>query len=98
MPLTDLRVGSSTTINSLETRNILREFARFSPRADSPAAAMSMDEMADELGRYQRNQRSLDDEEIQLRGAIAMEVDDDFENQPMDGDLNLNGIHNNAIS
>ena len=84
--------------NSLETRNILREFARFSPRADSPAAAMSMDEMADELGRYQRNQRSLDDEEIQLRGAIAMEVDDDFENQPMDGDLNLNGIHNNVIS
>lgn len=35
--------------NSVETRNALREFARFSPRADSPTAAMSMEEMADEI-------------------------------------------------
>lgn len=83
--------------NSLETRNILREFARFSPRADSPTAAMSMEEMADELRRYERSRRALDGEEaLQLRGGNAMEVDEaDGENQPMDVDLNLNGIHNN---
>ena len=33
--------------NSVETRNILREFARFSPRGNSPTAAMTMEEMAD---------------------------------------------------
>lgn len=74
--------------------NILREFARFSPRTDSPFAGLSVEEIADELRHYERNQRALDDAEaLHLRGANAMEVDDGGEIQ--DVDFNLNGNHSN---
>lgn len=84
--------------NSVETRNILREFARFSPRADSPTAAMTMEQMVDEMRRYQNNQNAPDDEARHRRENNDMEVDDDGENQPMDLEMeeNLNGVHNNG--
>ena len=84
--------------NPVETRNILREFARFSPRADSPTAAMTMEQMVDEMRRYQNNQNAPDDEARHRRENNDMEVDDDGENQPMDLEMeeNLNGVHNNG--
>ena len=82
--------------SSLETRNILRQFARFSPRADSPTARLSADEIANELRHYERNQRALDDEQaLHLRGGNAMDVDGG-EDHHMDMDVDLNGIHNNT--
>ena len=72
--------------NSVETRNILRDFARFSPRADSPTARLSADDIANELRHYENNQRALDDDD-------AMDVDGDGDHHM---GANLNGIHNNT--
>ena len=73
--------------NSVETRNILRDFARFSPRADSPTARLTADDIANELRHYENNQRALDEE--------AMDVDGDGDGDHQMG-ANLNGIHNNT--
>ena len=71
--------------DSLETRGILKHFAVFSPRANSPTASMTMEEIADVLRQHDDSQH-LDD----------MEVDGNDENQPMDLDHGLNGIENNT--
>ena len=58
--------------SSGELRNILREFARMSPRANSPTSSLSMQQIADALRRYEQDQREED-----------MQVDDE-----MDIDMN----------
>ena len=70
--------------DSLETRSILKNFAVFSPRSNSPTARMTMEEIANVLRQHERSQHD------------AMEVDGDDENQPMDLDFGLNGIENNT--
>ena len=71
--------------DSMETRGILKHFAVFSPRANSPTASMTVGEIADVLRQHEDSQH-LDD----------MEVDGNDENQPMDLDHGLNGIENNT--
>lgn len=43
-----------------EVRDILREFARFSPRDDSPTSRLTVQQVFDELMVYERHQAELD--------------------------------------
>ena len=71
--------------DSLETRDILRNFAVFSPRADSPTATMTVGQISDVLRQHEFRQHLED-----------MDVDGGGENQPMDLDHGLNGIENHS--
>ena len=45
-------------------RDILREFARFSPRSDGPTSRMTVQQIYQELMQYEQNQRGLDEMEV----------------------------------
>ena len=45
-------------------RNILREFARFSPRSDSPTSCFTVQQVYEELMAHERNQGGLDEMEV----------------------------------
>ncbi len=46
-----------------DLRDILREFARMSPRASSPTSSLSMQQIADELRRYEQQRHDVDMED-----------------------------------
>ena len=71
--------------SSGEFRNIFRVFARLFPRPDSLTSSLSVQQISDELRRYEQNQPALDN----------MEIDD--EEQPMNVDFNGVGVNDEAL-
>ena len=53
-----------------ELRDILREFARMSPCASSPTSSLSMQQIADELRRYERQQH-----DVEMEDEDEMDID-----------------------
>ncbi len=79
-------------------RDILREFARFSPRSDSPTSRLTVQQIYEELMTCEQNQQALDEMEVDpMQEDEADQAMDNADQMVYEGPLTLEQSINRDI-